>query len=384
MLVELEGWENFAVKRLLISGYYGFHNAGDEAVLLAILQRLRERCPAWQPVVLSADPASTARLYGVEAHHRWRWPEVVREVRRCAAFLSGGGSLLQDVTGRASLLYYLSLIWLAKLCGKPVFIYAQGIGPLRHRDSRLLVRATLRRVDGLAVRDADSAACLASLGVRRPVAVTADPVFALNPHTLADTAQASQVLHRLGLENGSRPLALLNLRELPAGDRGRQAPLVEAAKALVAHLATAGWRVLLLPLHWPHDLTACRWVGSAAVIDTALPLSTLLGLFALADLVVAMRLHALIFAALFHRPLVGLVYDPKVAAFLKQVNAPGLDLASLSPQGLIASVGAAWEGRRQWQESLPGLLAPLRERAAATADLLYEVLEGNQPGPGTV
>lgn len=369
------------MKRLLISGYYGFNNAGDEAVLLAILQTLRAKYPEWQPVVLSADPAATARLYGVEAYHRWRWREVLREVSKCAAFISGGGSLLQDVTGRASLFYYLGLIWLAKLCGKPVFIYAQGIGPLLHRDSRLLVRTTLRRVDGVAVRDEDSARYLATLGLGRPVEVTADPVFALNPHALADPGSAGELLRRVGLDRSTEPLALINLRELPSRYQDRQSGLEQAAKALVSHLTTLGWRVLLLPLHWPHDLAFCRRVEPASVLDTALPLPAILGLFSLADLVVGMRLHALIFAALFHRPLVGLIYDPKVAAFLKQVNAPGLGLEDLTPEGLVANVMAAWKKRHQWQEDLPGLLAPLRERAAATADLLYNLLERNPPVP---
>lgn len=365
------------MKRLLISGYYGFNNAGDEAVLLAILQALRTRCASWQPVVLSADPASTTRLYGVEAHQRWNRYEVWHEVRRCDALISGGGSLLQDVTGRASLLYYLGLIWLAKLCGKPVFIYAQGLGPLIGTGSRLLVRHTLNRVDRIVLRDAASAQFLASLGVARPAAVTADPVFALDVAALADREAADAVLRQAGVEPGCGPLALVSLRDLPGNASGRQPKLERAAAALARALAARGWQVFGLPLQWPQDVAVLRRAGSLTLPGRALDLREILGLFSLADLAVGMRLHALIFAALFARPLVGISYDPKVAAFLEQIGGPGLRPEDLTGEALLAAATGAWERRVRWAEELPPRLEPLRSQASRTADYLYELLEGN-------
>lgn len=371
----MAGGRLISQKRVLISGYYGFNNAGDEAVLAAMLQQLRSACPEWHPVVLSADPAATSRLHGVEAADRWKLGEVVRAIRRCDLFISGGGSLFQDATSRTNLLYYLGLIWLARLFGKPVFVYAQGVGPLQGRGSRFLVGATLRRVQGITVRDEESAALLASLGLNS-VTVTADPVLALEARDLADFKKAQEVLHRLGIERGNSPLAVLSLRELPRRFSRYQDRLEQAAAGLIKALRERGWQVVLLPLQWPQDWELCRRLHTQ-LPQEPLSLPVLLGLIGFADLVVGMRLHALIFAALVSRPLAGIVYDPKVAAFLRELDAPGLDVQELAPSTLAQTVWRAWEQREPWLAALPRRLTRLKERAAATVYHLRRTAERN-------
>jgi len=347
-------------------------------VLLALLQQLRRHLPEWKPVVLSADPQATGRIYGVEACDRWRPAEVWREIRRCTALIHGGGSLLQDVTGRSSLLYYLGLIWMARLNRKPVFVYCQGLGPLVHADSRLLVGITLARTEGVALRDEESASLLASLGVSRPALVAADPVLTLDP-AAADTEGALRALARLGINPGKGPLLLVNLRPLPSPYRDRQPGLERAVAAAVQHFRSEGWQILVLPLHRTFDREICCRIDPSAVPEEPLPLPVVLGLFSLADLVVGMRLHALIFAALFRRPLVGLIYDPKVAAFLRQVEGAGLAAAGLDPRLLIEVATEAWERRQEWSAGLSSRLAPLIRRADSAAEWLKLQLEGNPP-----
>src|SRR2546428_345423 len=69
--------QTLAFMRIVVSGYYGFGNGGDEAVLEAIVGALRARLPQAQLVVLSAAPDQTRLLHGVAgvaAHHRARPP----------------------------------------------------------------------------------------------------------------------------------------------------------------------------------------------------------------------------------------------------------------------------------------------------------------------
>ena len=127
------------VSRILLSGYYGFGNAGDEAVLAAILASLRREMPDVESAVLSVDPAATTRLHGVAAFHRARPREVLAALRQCDLFVSGGGSLLQDVTSLSSLLFYLAQIRFARMLGRRVMVYAQGIGPLLRPATRMRV-----------------------------------------------------------------------------------------------------------------------------------------------------------------------------------------------------------------------------------------------------
>ena len=121
---------------IVLSGYYGFANSGDEAVLHALVQALREEAREagifLRIIVLSGNPAQTQRMHGVEAVHRMRPWTVIKALWRADALVSGGGSLLQDVTSARSMRYYLGIIRLALWLRKPVFIYAQGIGPIRN------------------------------------------------------------------------------------------------------------------------------------------------------------------------------------------------------------------------------------------------------------
>ncbi|MBQ1603097.1 MAG: polysaccharide pyruvyl transferase family protein, partial [Oscillospiraceae bacterium] len=109
---------------ILISGYYGFDNIGDESILRTVINSLRARVPDCHLTVLSHNPAATREKYGVDAVDRMSLREIVREIRRCDLLISGGGSLLQDVTSSKSIHYYLTIIRLAKLYGKKVFIYS--------------------------------------------------------------------------------------------------------------------------------------------------------------------------------------------------------------------------------------------------------------------
>ena len=79
--------------RVVVSGYHGFGNMGDEAVLAALVQQVREMAPGVQCVALSGNPARTASAYGIEAIPRTSVADIVRELRRADLLVSGGGSL---------------------------------------------------------------------------------------------------------------------------------------------------------------------------------------------------------------------------------------------------------------------------------------------------
>ena len=93
--------------KVLLSGYYGFDNAGDEAVLYAIVQTLRAAAPDIEITVLSNQPDKTAAQLGVHAVNRWGKTALLKAVKNCDVLISGGGSLLQDVTSKNGILYYL-------------------------------------------------------------------------------------------------------------------------------------------------------------------------------------------------------------------------------------------------------------------------------------
>lgn len=296
---------------VIFSGYYGLGNAGDEAVLAASVGLFRKLRPELPLAALSADPAGTRQALGIDATRRMR-PAALAAIRRSRMLLSGGGSLLQDRTSARSLFYYLAVIWFARRCGVPAMAFAQGIGPLDQPASRRWTAKVLRECQAITVRDTDSAALLHELGVSAgkgpEIEVTADPVFALEPHRTERVTAALRVGPSLGIA----------LRPWP-GLETLLDPLTDALAELKGEVALSAWA-----LHPELDLAPAeelaRRLPAVTVQRTPLEPPEWMALAGETTAVLAMRLHALIFAAARAVPVIGLSYDPKVDALLERLG----------------------------------------------------------------
>ena len=370
--------------RVLLSGYYGFSNAGDDAILQSIHEGILSTSDAVDITVLSDNPASTTTQYGLEALPRFRFWTVLRALRRCDALVSGGGSLLQDRTSTRSILYYLSVMRGAQLLGKPVMLYANGIGPVQKPANRRRVKKVVDRATLVTLRDANSARELEAMGVRRPALhVTADPVFNL---MAASRARAWELLRSCGIA-ADRPFAVVSVRPWPG-----TAAFSEDLAALCDYLSERyGMQILFLPMQPAADVPASLQVGrhmrtafcvlgdgaGQTAAESKLSPSDLMAVLGEAKLCLAMRLHTLIFAAHMATPLLGLVYDPKVASYLEELDMPSAgDVSDFSlPQAqlLADKLMDEYEAVRQ---RLQETSAALGKAALDNDRLLLEMLEG--------
>ena len=365
--------------RLLISGYYGFDNLGDEAILAALLQELRVRHPDWTPVVLSDKPAATEALYGTPSAERDSLLMLWEEMGRADLLISGGGGLLQNVTSQLSLVYYLSLLELARLRGTPYVILGQGLGPFCGPGVRRALRRYLGRAEAVVVRDADSLRLVESLGLTRPlVRKSADLALLLKP---AGEATAEALLTALGLASGE-PAVGLTMR----GWGGKEP--WEAAVELCDHFQGAlGVRCVLLPFQ-PED-RALAWKIAAAcrqeplVLDAPLLPAEMLSVIGRLGLLVTMRLHGLIFAAAQETPALGLAYDPKVYAFATEAGQKVLPLDEVTGQRLRVMAEEAWQARDQLTVARAEAARRLRQAAEVNFTALDEIAQRLHATPAT-
>lgn len=361
-------------KKILLSGYYGFDNVGDEAVLFSIVRDLRAVMGDEAEItVLSNNPETTSARYDVRAVDRWNKKTLLTEIKACDLFISGGGSLLQDVTSKNGVLYYLGLIALAEHYHKPVLIYAQGIGPLKSSRNRLLTAKLLNKAAAITVRDKESSDELQAMGVNKAITVTADPVLGLGRFG-ADGALGKEILSHYGWREDKKSLAIA-LR--PWG--GSQNFVAETAKAC-ARMYQDGWQLLFLPMQQEQDgkisAEAAEMVreitnDTPIVLEEQLTPAEMVSVFQNVDLVIGMRLHALIIGAALKKPIVGLSYDPKVAAFMESIkNGAYDDLADVSVEDLLLHLSIA-EGTAE-----RGVNGDMIERAVYPAYLANEILRG--------
>ncbi len=281
---------------VLISGYYGFGNLGDEAVLSGLATGLQAH--GHSVSVLSSNPEKTRALHGVEAVTRYKG--LLPALVQCDAVISGGGGLLQDKTSARSLRYYLGILRLAKTLGKRAVVYGQSVGPLSPAGKRT-VRRTLTGIP-VAVRDGASQRLLASLGVTAEL--VADAALLL-PEPKGTTTMSL-----------TPPVLLI--------PRGGYPEITEALIALAKALRVKGVPLAGMGVQPGQDDAPLKRLKEA-VPELALwradtpsaAISTVAG----ATHVVSARLHGLVFAGVAQRPFSGIVYDPKVAAFAQEAGA---------------------------------------------------------------
>ena len=328
--------------KLLLSGYYGFGNLGDEAILAGMLTSLEER---YEITVLSNDPSSTSCLHKVKAVHRYFG--ALKALLECDVLISGGGGLLQDTTSRRSLIYYLGLIRWARRLGKRTVIFGQSIGPLSDQG----LQAVRRELCGIpiAVRDVQSHKLLADIGIQAEL--TADSALLLLDATLRSTEKPT---------SQTNPILLI--------PRSGHPDLTEVLATVGTRLAANDIPLATLALHSQQDaqeVTLLRQKVPHLAVWTADDHWQALNMISSADFIISTRLHGLILAAVANRGFAGLVYDPKVAGFLSEVGAPAfhrpidqdnlLRLAherpKLQPENLLALTQRA-QGGIQWLEKI--------------------------------
>ncbi len=363
--------------KVCISGYYGFDNLGDEAVLFSILKTLRDLRIGLRIEVLSQQPKETEDVYRVMATNRWKFKDIYRAIKDSDMLISGGGSLLQDVTGTKSLLYYLGVIWLAQLLGKPVFFYAQGIGPVKTPLGKFLMRMVVNRVHYITVRDESSLADLEEMRISKPtIQVTADPVLGLE-QKFVDEAIGRKALEEAGLDLSiERKLVGISVREWQGLTEYKEVMAEVADK-----LSRIGYQVVFLPMHYPDDLKTSEEVVAlmeqpAVVLSGKYSVVEMASLIANMDLLIGMRLHALILAAVMHVPPVALAYDPKIDRFMgllgkqaaTQVAFPVYEDLWCVIEEIICE---PWVAR----EELIQDVEPLRQKAQSTAAIALNVLD---------
>ena len=365
---------------ILISGYYGFDNIGDESILRTLITSLREKIPDCRLTVLSHNPASTREKYGVEAVERMSPGAILRAVRQCDMLISGGGSLLQDVTSSKSIHYYLFIIRLAKLLGKKVFIYSQGIGPIDHAFNRRATARALKKADGIVVRDERSAKLLEQIGLpQERIVITADPVIRMKR---PDRTVGREILARAGIKKDGRLTVGWAIRE-----KNRDSAFVREITECIRWLReNYDAESVLIPFHYEEDREVCsviaeRTNGAAKCLSEKYLSEDMLSIIGNMDVLVGVRLHSMIYAAIMGVPIIGVSYDPKCTAFL---NSVGLDSLStretFSAEAFKAEFARVLETGKEQTAAVAENMRRLQKELDTNEEMIRDIMEGQKKG----
>jgi polysaccharide pyruvyl transferase CsaB len=300
--------------KILISGYYGFGNLGDEAILRVLVNELKSKFPDSELVVLSQKPQKTNKALGIRAINRWNLLQIFAELKTTSLFVSGGGGLIQDRTSMRSSLYYLGLMELARnFC--PVALVGQGIGAIKSKFIRSLSRKVMSRADLITLRDQTSREFLnLTNGHRKITRVASDLSLLLWPEW--------RKLHTTSGRNGTESPARIGVSL--TGDLSNEF-VRELAKQLDSIHESTGLEALFIAFHPAEDRIILNQVSdlmnspSHVVYPTSENLEELFECIIQTKYVIGMRLHSLCFSLLASRPFFAISDDPKLERFISQI-----------------------------------------------------------------
>ncbi|MGX5609749.1 polysaccharide pyruvyl transferase CsaB [Bacillus cereus] len=301
-------------KKIVLSGYYGFDNLGDEAILNYLVNFLKEN--NMEPIVLSANPEKTTKTYDVESVNRADFGQVLEVLKKSNGLISGGGSLLQDKTSKKSLMYYLIIMYMAKkVAKKPVYFYGQGVGPIVGKDSKFLTKFILKSTDMMSVRDEESHNFLKNtLKLKKHIDIIHDPVL-FYPKNEVDKAPEGLTEEEIRFLD-KRPV-YVSIRPTEANQN-----VVNAFFKYLQYLKEKEIPVISFAFHPSQDTKITKDIlekfDNAMFIEKPINLEQGSYILAKSRLVVGMRLHSLILAASQTTPFIGVSYDPKINSFVKQ------------------------------------------------------------------
>ena len=363
-------------KTLVIGGYFGCGNIGDDLILRGFLTAARDTDPTLRVVALTRQPRADARRFGVPCRARRNPFAVVAALLRADAFLCGGGSLLQNATSNRSLSYYLHLLRASRICRTRTALYAAGLGPLHGKRARRKTSKTLTRCQYISLRDPVSFRLAERLGLDRALLHEgADPALFLP--TPPDTRTAF-LLREMGLTERTAYFCVILKGGWDTVDACR---ITAAASRMVAK------RYALTPVFLVFDRKRDGRATRVAAAVLGAPLLHLregqdaAAVLAGARFSVTMRLHAMILSSAVGVPSLGIctnAHDPKIPAFAAQCAQQALPRSNLSVGSLVDRMEKLLQSRDALRPVLLSAVADLRKKAKKDLENILALLYNNK------
>lgn len=297
-------------KKFVISGYYGFKNFGDEAILSVIVKKLKSL--DGKITVISSDPEYTKYLYGqVKAVQTFDFKKIIWSIYSSHILISGGGSLLQDVTSLKSLFYYLCIILIALILRKRVIIFAQGIGPIRTPIGQFFTKSILKHCHYITVRDKKSQELLQGWGINSEL--VCDPIFSLKiPQTYKYETVAVQLRNFPGMNNDF----LNRLADSVSRNFPKYKVEIYSFQDSIDYKICQNFEKNLNMLNPDMDTTIYSGLTNEEIMEN----------ISKCEYLISMRLHAIIIGLLASVKTMCIDYDIKIEKIAKEFNLPLIDM----------------------------------------------------------
>lgn len=313
------------MKKVLIVGYFGFNNFGDEAILLSLINDLTSCGFTRENItVISSNPELTINIHNVNAIQRWNPIELISSIIFHNSLIFTGG-IFQDKTSFRSFLWYLLILIFGIILGKEIVFYAIGIGPLQGKLTQLLFLTFAKNINLSTARDQLSTNMLP---MSEKTITSCDPAWNLKPDL--------NVQKKIQGINWSLPIIGISIKP----DKQLKPFHINYLADKLAKLLsdTKEWQVVFIPCmpnedlpitYELYDLTLqkAQENNRIFVIEDFSNFTVLeqAGILASCTLMVGMRYHALLFPITNGKPVLGLIFDYKIKSLVDFAGQVGLN-----------------------------------------------------------
>ncbi|MBR5515344.1 MAG: polysaccharide pyruvyl transferase family protein [Clostridia bacterium] len=306
---------------IILSGYYGFGNFGDDLVLMLLINRLKKENPDLEIIALTKNPKESMCRYNVNCKNRYNFKDIFSTVKHSNNYINGGGTLLTDVTSKRSLNYYCFMLRYAKKKGLNTMLLGSGIGPFVNESGKQKAMKALESADVIALRDTNSLDIISEFGFKNKVHSTADMAFLLSSDAEA-TRLTKNILKKNKLKKDN--YFVVSLREWKYNAPGFEESVADTCDYIAQKYNITP---VFIPVQPEKDLSISNHTVSimktdAIIIDRPLQTINILPeIISGARFTLSMRLHPIICSFVYSKPVIALSYDAKVSGFVIENNA---------------------------------------------------------------
>lgn len=353
---------------IVISGYYGHNNSGDDALLSAIINDVKALDNTIRITVLSKNPKETKEVYGVDAVNRFNVCKIAKAIKNSRLLISGGGSLIQDSTSSRSLHYYLNIIKFALKSGVKTYVYANGVGPINKKSNQALTAEVLNKVALITLREQDSQDVLNKIGINKPpMYVTCDPAISIAP---GNKKELSEILKNENIP--ADDYAVISVRNWKSNHYKES--IIELSKYLKEKYSL---NCIFVPMQFKKDYKICSECAKHGyVLNNPHNFYDIMTIAAHSRIVIGMRLHMLMYGANAGIPVIGLSYDPKISAYLSYLNQSNIvDSENCNYETIKGMVDNIMTDYNRITDDLHKKTSQLKELQKMNAELAIKLLE---------
>lgn len=292
---------------IVLLGYFGFSNYGDELLRIVFSQRFLSIKTDYKISVLSKKHIETGLR--VDVIYRNDFISIIESLLTAKALVIPGGGIFQSATSLRSLIYYLLFIKTARSIGCQTMLLSQGLGPWNGMDKKypLIFRhlfIELRKAHHLSFRDPHSEEMFKKATGAKKTSLSADLSFLYNAGKVVK-GSSSEIKEDL-------KVVVVIRGNCKHADR-------IASEICQMNEEIENLRIVPLALDLKEDISVWNRVNYKEKVIEEIP-DFESESFNDVDIVISMRLHGCIIATIKKIPWIGISYDPKISALASQAG----------------------------------------------------------------